>query len=132
MNITVTRINNRIGSKEYSYSIIPSKKNYEITLIVISNWRNPKELIGYAQNKIGYCDSDNGLGIDYYDSIDFETTVEVPEGHIIVYADAIDKCEYVISELNYLKILSSFFYSRDEIENTKKIANLINSYGRNK
>ena len=129
MDIKVNRTNKEISSKEkfYLYSVEPKIERFEITLIVISNWRESEKLIEYAVNKIGYRNSDNGFGIDYEKEIDYKTTVKVPKNHLLVTADAINKNEFVVSELEYLKILSQFFNSKNEKHNAKIIIDLIES-----
>ena len=129
MYIKVNRTIKEVSSKEKLelYSVEPKNERFEITLIVISHWREPEKLIGYALNKIGYCNSDNGFGIAYEKEIDFETFVRVPENHLLVTADSINKNQFIVSELEYLKILLAFFYSKNETHNAKIITDLIES-----
>ncbi len=100
----------------------------DFLFVILSNWQDIDELQKYATLKVGYVDSNNGFGVVYKNEIDFETTIEVPENHILLFAENISNKEFTISENDYLLLLIKYLKKKT----TKKITLRIKQMNVNK
>lgn len=99
---------------------------------VILEWSNIQELSEFAKMRIGYCNSDNGSGVNYPEDLDeYQREVEgihIPDGFVLVfgYTTALPPgYELLVKEETYLQVLESVLSEAGCTHESKAINDLL-------
>jgi hypothetical protein len=96
-------------------------------LDAICNWRSPEELVAFAQERHGYCDTDGFFGITYPGDLDdydrHVLGVNIPEGFVeaIAWYGERHGPSHLLEEATYLEILRQYLLLRGKAEAARQL-----------
>ena len=113
--ITVSKNISKLSNGEVNiyYSVQPERIEYQLALNAITSWNNKNDLLQFALERHGYCNTDSMSGITYPSDLDdFDRDVDkitINEGFILVYSEQFTPKEAYLTEEDYLTILNAYF-----------------------